>query len=42
MERLYFEISGIARREDAIDYIREFHEYQSEMYMRTALWLITI
>ena len=31
MERLYFEIPGIARKEDAIDYIREFREYQSEI-----------
>ena len=26
MERLYYEIPGIARKEDAIDYIREFRE----------------
>ena len=31
MEKLYFEIPGIARKEDAIGYIREFHEYQSEI-----------
>ncbi len=29
MERLFFEIPGIDRREDALDYIREFHEYGS-------------
>ena len=29
MERLFFEIPGIARKEDAIDYIREFRKYQS-------------
>ena len=29
MERFYFEIPGPERKEDAIDYIREFHEYQS-------------
>ena len=31
MERLYFEIPGIARKEDAIDYINEFLEHQSEI-----------
>ena len=31
MERMYFEIPGIARKEDAIDYIREFREHQSEI-----------
>ncbi len=31
MEKLYFEIPGIARKEDAIGYIREFHEYQSDI-----------
>ena len=31
MEKLYFEIPSIARKEDAIDYIREFHEYQSDI-----------
>ena len=31
MERMYFEIPGIARKEDAIGYIREFREYQSEI-----------
>ena len=31
MEKLYFEIPGIARKEDAADYIREFREYQSEI-----------
>lgn len=31
MERFYFEIPGIGRKEDAIDYIREFLEYGSEI-----------
>lgn len=31
MERLYFEVPGIGRKEDAVDYIREFHEYRSEI-----------
>ena len=31
VEKLYFEIPSIARKEDAIDYIREFHEYQSDI-----------
>ena len=31
MERLYFEIPGIERKEDAAEYIREFREYQSEI-----------
>jgi len=31
MERLYYEIPGIARKEDAIDYVREFREYQSQV-----------
>ena len=31
MEKLYFEIPGVARKEDAVDYIREFHEYQSDI-----------
>ncbi len=31
MERLRLEIPGITRKEDAIDYIREFHEYQSDI-----------
>ena len=31
MERLYFEIPGIGRKADAIDYIREFLEYGSEI-----------
>ena len=31
MERLYFEIPGIERKEDATEYIREFREYQSEI-----------
>ena len=31
MEKLYFEIPGIARKEDAVDYIREFREYQSDI-----------
>ena len=31
MERLYFEIPGIERKEDAADYIREFRKYQSEI-----------
>ena len=31
MERLYFETPCPGRKEDAIDYIREFHEYQSDI-----------
>ena len=31
MEKFYFEIPGISRKEDAIDYIREFLEYGSEI-----------
>lgn len=31
MERLYFEIPGIERKEDAADYIREFREYRSDI-----------
>ena len=31
MEKFYFEIPGIERKEDAADYIREFREYQSEI-----------
>ena len=31
MDRLYFEVPGIERKEDAADYIREFREYQSEI-----------
>ena len=31
VEKLYFEIPSIARKEDAIGYIREFHEYQSDI-----------
>ena len=31
MEKFYFEIPGINRKEDAIDYIREFLEYGSEI-----------
>ena len=31
MERFYFEVPGIGRKEDAIDYIREFLEYGSEI-----------
>ena len=31
MERFYFEVPGIERKEDAADYIREFRENQSEI-----------
>ena len=31
MERLYFEIPGIARKADAMDYIREFREFRSDI-----------
>ena len=31
MEKFYFEIPGISRKEDAIDYIQEFLEYGSEI-----------
>ena len=31
MEKFYFEIPGISRKEDAIDYIREFLAYGSEI-----------
>lgn len=31
MDRFYFEVPGIGRKEDAIDYIREFLEYGSEI-----------
>ena len=31
MEKFYFEIPGIDRKEDAAAYIREFREYQSEI-----------
>ena len=31
MERLYFEVPGIARKEDAAAYIREFLEHRSEI-----------
>ena len=31
MERLYFEIPTIARKDDAIEYIREFRQYQSDI-----------
>ena len=31
MERFYFEVPGIERKEDAADYIREFRKYQSEI-----------
>ena len=31
MERLYFETPGPGRKEDAFDYIREFHAYQSDI-----------
>ena len=31
MEKLYFEIPGIARKDDAVEYIREFHEYGSNI-----------
>ena len=30
-ERLYFEVPGPGRKEDAIAYIREFHEYHSDI-----------
>ena len=32
MERLYYEVPGIGRKNDAADYIREFHEYGSEIH----------
>ena len=31
MDKLYFEVPGIERKEDAIAYIREFHEYKSDI-----------
>ncbi|MBQ9828399.1 MAG: hypothetical protein IJM62_06930, partial [Lachnospiraceae bacterium] len=31
MERLYYEAPGIERKEDAIDYIKEFYEYDSDI-----------
>ena len=31
MERFYFEVPGIARKEDALAYIREFREYGSQI-----------
>lgn len=31
MERLYFEIPGPDRKDDAVDYIREFYEYDSDI-----------
>ena len=31
MDRLYFEVPGPARKEDAIDYINEFHAYGSDI-----------
>ncbi len=31
MEKLYFEIPGSARKDDALDYIREFRAYRSEI-----------
>ena len=31
MERFYFEVPGAARKDDAIDYIREFREYGSNI-----------
>ena len=31
MERLYFEIPGPDRKDDAVDYIREFYEYGSDI-----------
>ncbi len=31
MERLYFEVPGIGRKDDAIDYINEFYEYKSDI-----------
>ena len=32
MERLYYEVPGIGRKNDAADYIREFREYGSEVH----------
>lgn len=31
MEKFYFEIPSIARKDEAIDYIKEFYEYKSEI-----------
>ena len=31
MDKLYFEVPGIERKEDALAYIREFHEYKSDI-----------
>ena len=31
MDKLYFEVPGIDRKEDALAYIREFHEYKSDI-----------
>ncbi len=31
MEKLFFEVPGIKRKDDAIDYIREFHKYGSDI-----------
>ena len=31
MDRLYFEVPGIGRKDDAIAYINEFYEYQSDI-----------
>ena len=40
MEKFYFEIPGISRKEDAIDYIREFLEYGSEINGKSWIWII--
>ena len=31
MEKLYFEVPGMSRRDDAAEFIREFHEYGSQI-----------
>ena len=31
MERLYFEVPGLRREQEALDYVREFREYGSEL-----------
>ncbi len=31
MEKFYFEVPGIERKEDAIEYIKEFYEFKSNV-----------